>query len=793
MASEIEIIKKSFYSEYRALMELQHLAIEDARFLTFVGFLNDMDIYSAPFPARYSGVYRNGNWSLLGYCFDPEEKFNDDDIQEETPLDISKDYDWNYTIFNGFFNTNLEVNKAAKSDITRCINETIRFIEMTLDNILINDVCEAKELQDHIVKQNKSKSISRIDICIITDSIIDEDSLENKFLSKKHNIDFRVYYWDIKKYNDLKRSKEKRLPINIDFTKKEYELFEIEYITKKINESLSYYLAIFPAKLIADLYSVHRTQLLENNVRVFLQKKTANTDMRKTISEDPIKFFSYNNGISATAETVETLNSKITKITDFQIVNGGQTTATLDLCNKSNSLEGVYVAVKITSLLKDKNYSDVVSKISSAANTQTAVKKSDFDSGKPILVDIERISRRSVILDDKRRSIYYFFERMAGQYNVIKSVQGSDRKIKIWELSNPKALSFDKIDVARWYNAMQLKPYLAAEGAEKQFKEFISADHSQFGINQYKTLVGFGFLFNRIKKLCGTSNGKIYPSLTIDNNGNHAPVAMSTALYTASYLHQITEGKFDYWGIYEYQYGLVNSLINSNNRVESKLDDLLVELIKKCWEQILRFGGASAQEKTKGITMWNDVNRNIVLSSEYKTKLKQYLISESTYEKRISHGTSNEFEQYFDQLNELLKNNAANLKILKDATSNLSKYRSSHLEISNFLVKLSKGTTTLTKSKTLSIFKILVEVQLAQYNFDSIVVNNDLDINLDLNKIYKSAFSNSELFIEKLNEKKIDAESITKASDIIEKLYREFGVSLDDLRFINKYVNIIKM
>lgn len=66
MASELEVSKNGFYSDYKALMEIQQLAVEDSRFLTFVGFLTDNDIYSTPISSRFNGIYKNGNWSILG-------------------------------------------------------------------------------------------------------------------------------------------------------------------------------------------------------------------------------------------------------------------------------------------------------------------------------------------------------------------------------------------------------------------------------------------------------------------------------------------------------------------------------------------------------------------------------------------------------------------------------------------------------------------------------------------------------------------------------------------------------
>ena len=102
---------------------------------------------------------------------------------------------------------------------------------------------------------------------------------------KKINIieglDINIKYWDLKKWNDLKRSKSKRLPIAIDLNEKDYNSYELDFVRRKANKNLSQYLVIFPANLIADLYDYHNTKLLENNVRVFLCKRKANRAIRK--------------------------------------------------------------------------------------------------------------------------------------------------------------------------------------------------------------------------------------------------------------------------------------------------------------------------------------------------------------------------------------------------------------------------------------------------------------------------------------------------------------------------------
>ena len=245
---------------------------------------------------------------------------------------------------------------------------------------MINDISETEEFQKMLIKQQKEDNIERLDICIVTDSVIEQENLPTK-ISLNNKVECRINYWDLKRWNDLKRSKSKREPIDIDFSSDEYKDFEVNYLEKNTEDSLTYYLAIFPADLIYELYDTHHTRLLENNVRVFLSAtRKANKGIRDTIKENPFKFFSFNNGISATAESISVSEKKVLLIKDFQIVNGGQTTATIHYSRKKDksSLKNVFVAVKITALKKDDKYSDIVSKISQAANTQSTIANSDF-------------------------------------------------------------------------------------------------------------------------------------------------------------------------------------------------------------------------------------------------------------------------------------------------------------------------------------------------------------------------------------------------------------------------------
>ena len=809
MATALEVTKRLLYTNAHNRYDSDEIAIEDCKFLNFTEFLDEIDVFKNPTIARSKGLFKKGKWSLLGYSINSFKQINEDEVIDEDDEDYSeqtfkKSYDikFQYTIFNGFFSDDTEVLQLKKLDVDKSINETIRFLEKTFSENYINDVSEARDLQKQILKYHKEGNLDRLEVCILSDNTIDQDKLPSKIQLKNTDIECRIKYWDLKRWNDLKRSKSKREAINIDFNSIDFEHYKIPYLTKETGEGLTYYLSIFPGDLIADLYDLHNTSLLENNVRVFLSSTVkANKGIRETIGgnegKDAHKFFSYNNGLSATAESIKIIDNKISNIKDFQIVNGGQTTAAIHHSRKRDrySLKDVHVAVKITGLQKNEEYSIIVNKISQAANTQSAVNVSDFYANDKMLVDIEKLSLKNPIQTDTDRNIYYFFERMKGQYNVSKLSSGTGSPQKRWEKLYPKLLKFDKIDIARWYNLANELPHTAATGAQKQFHEFMNNKNFQredVNFSKYQTLIGVGLLFKRIKKLCGTSNGKVYPSLTIDPiTKSHAPVAMSTALYTTAYIHKVTNGCLDYWGFYNYKYSLTKA-INNNTRIDSDIDFLLEKVIKICWLQIATFGGAAAQEKTKSIECWNYVKSNISLPDNILNEFKKYSVSEKVKLDRASIVQNNDDLDYFMNLHLLLNNRGAILQELLNIANTNTEYFSEKKTISNFVKKINGNSLLPVKriEEIISFHKMLIE---QGFSFEE---NNCsiIDLNLEINIVYETIFKNKTVFLEKLYNSCFEIEELfdeneklyNNIKEIIDKYYREYGLSIDDFTLLEK-------
>lgn len=791
MKKEYEITHTKFYSDCHQFYEVsQDIAIEDIRFIKFTDLLDTADIFKNPKYCRYESTgINNSKWKILGYSFTNDLISEDSEDENEEDSPTQTEYEWNFTFFNGFFSDDLTVINAKKGDVQKSVSEVAKFIESTLSGkskFIVQDYHPIRELQELLLKLQKKDLLEKIDICIITNNLIEQDNLETSIFIESLQRECKIHYWGINKWSDLSRSKSKRLPINLDFLQKEKMCYDIPFLERKNNDDLKYYLTIFPGDLIADLYDEYNTQLLENNVRVFLSLKSKyNREMSKTIRDDADMFFSYNNGISATASSIKinTSTNKIEAINDFQIVNGGQTTATLYHTKKNfkKSLSQIYLQVKITVLRKTDNYPTLISNISKYANSQTAVKGSDFWTNDHYLLNIEKISLATPV-QINNIFVNYFFERMAGQYKETRARKGTDRDILAWEKQNPKWLSFNKIDLARWFNAMNLRPDISASSAEKQFDIFMrQKDKPVITKSTYKTIIGFGQLCIRSRKVCGKEGGREFPSIIGDPN-----VGMATSIYAMSYLEFITKGRFDYHRIFDQKMDV------------SELDSILKIIIKKCWDRIYEFDDVYTRDKTKTEACWKFVRDSVELSQSTIDKLEQYLISIKERKKRESIDVSEE-EYYFRNLNFLLSNNGRVLFSMYDIANSNTDYYKYRILLKNTIERVNNKSVeiTLRGLKDLINFKD----KLADYDFNSADKFQN-KLNIDFVKLYDKVFkSRSDFFehLEKIVETKIgdDFESQMTLLEEIKELVAKFdlypGLAIKDFERMKQILDVFRV
>jgi hypothetical protein len=284
------------------------------------------------------------------------------------------------------------------------------------------------------------------------------------------------FIWDLNRIQRLYESVKEREAVEIKLS--DFSGVAIPCLKATESGILRSYLCTIPGSLLADLFERYGSRLLEGNVRSFLgTKNSVNQDIKRTIQRSPEYFFAYNNGIAATASNVKILSEQagtfISEITDLQIVNGGQTTATILSAKKSGiELATINVAMKLTEI-SDRDAAVVIPKIAEYANTQTKIQKADFFSNHPFHQKMEEISRRltTPATANRRVSPKWFYERSRGQYQN-ERLYLSRAKLATFDLEYPTDHVVNKTDLAKYDSVRSLKPYWAALGAQSNFSKF---------------------------------------------------------------------------------------------------------------------------------------------------------------------------------------------------------------------------------------------------------------------------------------------------------------------------------
>lgn len=275
------------------------------------------------------------------------------------------------------------------------------------------------------------------------------------------------------------------------------------------------YMCAMPGDLLANLYEKLDTELLEGNIRSFLSTKVAvNSGIRKTIVNEPQKFFIYNNGISATATGVHTIEKDgqvfLTGIVDFQIVNGGQTTASLynSRYKDKSDLSTIFVPMKLTVVEKERS-KEVIPLIAEYANTQNRVNSADFFSNHEFCIKMERYSRTCRVdpQNGAQYDTFWFFERAKGQYTQAQ-IGKTPAQIREFKLRYPKNQLFTKTDLAKFRNSWAGMPDTVSKGAQTNFQKFADdikkaydEKPNEFNEKYYKETVALGMLFHAVESL----------------------------------------------------------------------------------------------------------------------------------------------------------------------------------------------------------------------------------------------------------------------------------------------------
>ncbi|MEG3173065.1 AIPR family protein [Sphingomonas sp. ZB1N12] len=296
--------------------------------------------------------------------------------------------------------------------------------------------------------------------------------------------------FDFGRYAEATSARSAPQPIEVNFL--EIGAEPVPCLLASLGDDYVSYLVALPGQLLADIYGLYGARLLEQNVRTFLQAKTkVNRGIIDTLRDSPEMFFAFNNGLTATASAVTTTRREdgqlaISSVRDLQIVNGGQTTASI-LYAKDRSradLAGVHVQMKL-SVVDPALVEELVPRISRYANTQNRISEADFFSSHPFHVAMEQISRRlgAPPKPGALSGSKWFYERARGQYRDAIAYATPAQKRK-HELEFPRPQLIDKTDLAKFETTFEPRPDIVSRGAQKCFIHFAARTAERWRIAQ---------------------------------------------------------------------------------------------------------------------------------------------------------------------------------------------------------------------------------------------------------------------------------------------------------------------
>jgi len=426
-------------------------------------------------------------------------------------------------LFVTLYFENEEIQSVAKKDAVKEINRLLKFFKNAIFNDYIDKIEESSQIFDlaHTLASVKEvkEYLARVNIFLITNGQVKSD-IKFSDTVDQYSVFYRVI--DINYIFNI--SAKSRIPIEIDFSENG---FHVPCIVNDIdNDDYQSYLAIIPGDALVEIYEQYGPRLLEQNVRSFLQfTGKYNRGIRNTILNEPHMFLAFNNGIAATAEEIELVdlpgnNGKgIGHIKDFQIVNGGQTTASVYHTWKQNKFvdtSKIFVQLKVTIIKNKENFGSIIGRIAEYANTQNKVSASDLSSNRENHIALEKLSRTiwAPPAKDKVQQTRWFFERARGQYKNARLREGfTPSRKKAFDLKNPKNQVLTKENLAKYINVLQevysgkklvIAPHIVVRGSQKNYAQFLNYNYKELPDSVFfEDTVAKAILFKTSEKIYG--------------------------------------------------------------------------------------------------------------------------------------------------------------------------------------------------------------------------------------------------------------------------------------------------
>lgn len=705
------------------------------------GFLEQIFTQNAVELLEESGETEN---VIIAYDEKSLGKRNQHKINAYSLSDNNETIDLFITVFKG----TESISKLSKDDIDTAVKRITNFYKKGRYSDYKNDIEESSPIFDFVHTLGSSESLNsnlvRVNVIILTDGIYSGAVPERQFTQ---NIPIFYRIVDLNYiYNITQKS---HIPIEINFSD---EGFEIPCImSPSRNKEYQSYLAIISGEALASIYEKYGSRLLEQNVRSFLQfTGKINKGIRNTILKEKHMFLAYNNGLSATADNIifEKSTDKngliIKSVENFQIVNGGQTTASIYHTMKKDKadISEIFVQLKITVVYNKEKFSEIVSRISEYANTQNKVSVVDLSSNQPFHIDLEKLSRNiwAQPVQGQSQQTRWFYERARGQYkNAILNFGFTKGKRKAFELRNPKNQVFKKEDLAKFVNSWEevfdgkklvIGPFMVVKGNQKNYVQFMNYNFVKHPDNIYfEDCISKAILFKNAEKIYGVKPNSI------------GDMRYITVPYSIAWLGYKLNYELDLYKIWKYQ------------DISAILKDVIFKIMIQIEGYIKKNApGSLYAEWAKKEECWNDIKKedfNIDLSiikddmSNINSVKERKSITKKELEKR-------EYDEKYERVKSVYYQIWKEIKVWGEDKKTLSDYlRNIAFEVYN----------------NLRVNKNLTEIHVRE-------ANKILDLVIDKNP--ELIFNSDEIVEQKSNESSLPIEiSLDLIKEIVEWDFKE--------------------
>ena len=369
--------------------------------------------------------------------------------------------------------------RVSRADAERQIRRARAFWDRCRARPYHHELEESSDAWDMALHLHRlGTEITRVQIFCVTDGYTQHEYQEPELID---GIEHRQDTWDLVRLWRLAATGRQAEPVDVDFVAR-FGAPLPALRAPAVSDEYDAYMAILPGDWLANIYDEFGQRLLERNVRSFLQFTGAtNKGIRDTIRTLPSRFLAYNNGISATAAdvtltTVEGGGVGIASIRDLQIVNGGQTTASVHRSMREKvDVSRIAVQAKIT-VVDGPLLDELVPDISRYANTQNKVQQADLSSNDPFHIRIQQLAGSVWAPATRRtpRQTRWFYERARGQYQDAVGRENTQARRRSFKEMHPPRQKITKVQLATYENTWNQRPHEVSKGAQKNFGDFMT-------------------------------------------------------------------------------------------------------------------------------------------------------------------------------------------------------------------------------------------------------------------------------------------------------------------------------